>query len=187
MTHCVECGTKLKEDDQFCPECGAALGGKPAKKTEESGSGIRTIFLIFAVLLLLSSVIYVIILMSLTNRRATLVEKPRVEENRCELKGQVQCLHSTIHVNAVVLTLYNNGRTHTTIEHVKVQDCPPVETSLALKAGEKSRVIVKCTLGGLAQFIEKDLTVLYMGDNGSPTKAAGTVTGIVQTGLKAAQ
>jgi len=40
MTYCVKCGAPLKEDDKFCPVCGAAVAKFAREEYSVSGSNL---------------------------------------------------------------------------------------------------------------------------------------------------
>lgn len=205
MGHCIDCGAEVEEDDKFCPECGATVvkkdKPKPEEKKEEKekplkaegkGSGTRTILLVLAVLFLVSSLAFFVIVVPRATRittgkaRPMPVEITRIEEKRCDIGGKMTCLDVTIHQNSVVFSFQNPLRRDVIITKVWIGGCEPADMKMLLKPGERGAVIVKdCSLGGLGSYAEATVTAQYTMGN-EQLEVYGAIAGIVQENLKTA-
>lgn len=193
MSHCVECGAALEADDQFCPACGKKVAGKGGpeqaktqKAQKDKGLGLNHIISALTILIFVSSIVFFAFTVTKTGRMVPKAEQ-RTEENRCVLEGKdLACLHAAVHTNAIAVTVANYARRGSiTVEHVYIEGCPPLPTTVDIAAGDKAQLLVRCEAGSLGQYVKKAFTVLYTDTAGQPVKAAGTLAGIAQQHLQA--
>ncbi len=192
MSHCIECGTKLKPDDEFCPECGAEAVHKAPEEKKDSGGGswFSVLMLALVVMMLISAVVFFIAIFAYSRGdldRPLPVGAIRTQENRCLFDAEFTCLHSVVHDNVIVLSLRNDKRRPIIIEHITTDLCEGTDINQELIAGEKANILMKCGYGSLGQYAEHQATILYTDSGGMPARVDGLITGIVQMELRAAE
>lgn len=201
MGHCIDCGAEVKDDDKFCPECGATVVKKekakpekpkaeeiPKPKAKPNGSAMRAVVSVLAVLFLVCAVAFFVAVVPRASRMSAPRPVPvRAEDKRCDIGGEMTCLDATIHENSVVLSFQNPLPRKVVITKVLINGCEPAYLEMPIVPGERGAVVVKeCSLGGLGSYAEAKVSAQYRLGSGEVKEANGAIAGIVQAKLRTA-